>query len=155
MTIYTNKNLVLPYVYRCVERDTGRFYIGYRFKNRVPAKEDFGVHYFTSNEYVKNNFDKFDFEILKEFPDRKSAFEFETRLINETKSDKQINADKHNKAKKRYQKNEIYLFCKYPNCGKYINSSIKQFCCKSHATSYAAKKKNGTLGQPNKNSQRI
>jgi hypothetical protein len=149
MSIYTKENKALPYVYRCTERDTGRFYIGYRFKNKVPAQEDFGVHYFTSNEYVKNNFDKFDFEIIKEFADRKSAFEYETKLISETKSDKQINSDK-NKYKKRYESSEIYFYCKYPGCGKYINSSIKKFCCKSHAATYSAKKKNGTLGQPNK-----
>lgn len=145
MSIYTNKNLALPYVYRCTERDTGRFYIGYRFKNTVPAKEDFGIHYFTSNEYVKKNFDKFDFEIIKEFPDRKSAFAFETQLISETKSEKQINANKHNKAKSPYQKAEITIYCKYPGCGKYINSSIKRFCCKTHAASYAAKKKNNKI----------
>jgi hypothetical protein len=145
MDIYNDIKPVLPYVYRCVERDTGRFYIGYRFKNKVCAKEDFGVNYFTSNEYVKNNFDKFDFEIIKEFPDRKSAFAFETKLINETKCEKQINTNKHNKAKREYQKAQINLYCKYPGCGKYINSSIKKFCCQTHAASYAAKKRNGKL----------
>jgi hypothetical protein len=55
MNIYTRNKPVLPYVYRCTEKDTGKFYIGYRYKNRLPASEDFGKHYFTSNEYVKNN----------------------------------------------------------------------------------------------------
>jgi len=141
LTIYNDNSLVLPYVYRCTERETGRFYIGYRFKNKVPAKDDLGIHYFTSNEYVKNNFDKFDFEIIKEFPDRKSAFEYETQLIKETKCENQINANKHNKAKRPYQKKQIYLYCIYPGCGKYINSSIKRFCCKTHAASYSAKKR--------------
>ncbi len=141
MTIYTNKYQVLPYVYRCTEKETGRFYIGYRFKNRVPAKEDLGVHYFTSNEYVKNNFDKFDFEILKEFPDRRSAFQYETQLIRETKSENQINADKYNKNNILRKKAEITLYCKYEECGRYINSSIKRFCCRSHSALYAAKKK--------------
>lgn len=145
MDIYNDIKPALPYVYRCVERETGRFYIGYRFKNKVCAKKDFGVHYFTSNEYVKNNFDKFDFEIVKEFPDRKSAFAYETQLISETKSEKQINANKHSKVKRSYQKAEITMYCKYPGCGKYINSSIKKFCCKSHAATYAAKKRNNTL----------
>jgi hypothetical protein len=140
MDIYNNKKPVLPYVYRCIERNTGRFYIGYRFKNKVCAKEDLGFHYFTSNEYVKNNFSNFDCEIIQEFLDRKSAFAFETKLINETKSEQQINANKHNKAKRKYQKSEIYLYCLFPGCGKYINSSIKRFCCKSHASKYSALK---------------
>ena len=93
MNIYSTPTQ--PYVYKCTERDTGKFYIGYRFKNTVPANEDLGKYYFTSNEYVKNNFDKFDYEIIAEFPDRKSAFAYETKLINETKSELQINANKN------------------------------------------------------------
>lgn len=142
MTIQTNtKKTAFPYVYRCVERDTGRFYIGYRFKNTVPASEDLGTYYFTSNEYVKSNFDKFDWEIIKEFPDRKSAFAFETQLINETKSEQQINANKHNKVKRPHQKATINEYCLFPGCGKYINSSIKRFCCRTHATKYSANKR--------------
>jgi hypothetical protein len=130
----------LPYVYKCIEKNTGKFYIGYRYKNRVPANEDFGVYYFTSNEYVKKNFDNFNFEIISEFPDRKSAFLYETKLINETKSENQINAEKQKK-KREYQKNDnITLYCLFPGCGKYINSSIKRFCCKSHASKYSALK---------------
>jgi hypothetical protein len=144
MNIYSIQP-VLPYVYKCTERETGKFYIGYRFKNTVPAKEDLGKYYFTSNEYVSKNFDKFDCEIVAEFPDRKSAFAYETKLINETKSDMQINANKHNKAKKEYTKSEITLYCLYPDCGKYINSSIKRFCCKSHAAKYAALRGHGKL----------
>ena len=135
----------LPYVYKCTEKDTGRFYVGYRFKNNLPASEDFGVHYFTSNEYVKNNFEKFDFEIISEFPDRKTAFAFETKMINETKSDLQINANKYNKTKRLYKKSEIHLYCLFPNCGRYINSSIKRFCCKSHSARYSAMKQHGKI----------
>ena len=145
MNIYDNSKLVLPYVYRCTEKNTGKFYIGYRFKNTVPANEDLGKHYFTSNDYVKKNFNNFDCEIIAEFPDRKSAFAFETKLINETKGVNQINANKHNKSKAPYTKAQITEYCLYPDCGKYINSSIKRFCCKSHAAQYAAKKKHGTL----------
>jgi len=145
MNIYDNSKLVLPYVYRCTEKNTGRFYIGYRFKNTVPANEDLGKHYFTSNDYVKKNFNNFDYEVVAEFPDRKSAFAFETKLINETKGVNQINANKHNKSKAPYTKAQITEYCLYPDCGKYINSSIKRFCCKSHAAQYAAKKKHGTL----------
>lgn len=140
MNIY-NKNKALPYVYRCTERETGRFYIGYRYKNFVSAKDDLGKHYFTSNDYVKQNFEKFDYEVIAEFEDRKSAFAFETRLIKETKCENQINTNKYNKLKKPYQKSEIHLFCKLPECGKYINSSIKKFCCQTHAAKYAAGKK--------------
>ena len=155
MNIYNTLQKALPYVYRCVERDTGRFYIGYRFKNHLPASEDFGKHYFTSNQYVKENFDKFDFEIVAEFPDRKTAFAFETKLINETKSDKQINANKFNKARKPYQKSQIHLKCKLPGCDRTINSSIKKFCCSSHAASYAARKKHGTLFQTPKTPEQL
>jgi hypothetical protein len=145
MTIYNNSKTALPYVYRCTERDTGKFYIGYRFKNYVPASEDLGTHYFTSNDYVKNNFDKFDYEIVAEFPDRKSAFAFETQLIKETKCEKQINANMFNKTKSPYTKSEIHLYCKLPGCGRYINSSIKKFCCRNHAATYSARKQHGSL----------
>jgi hypothetical protein len=135
----------LPYVYRCTERSTGKFYIGYRFKNTLPASEDFGKHYFTSNDYVKKNFDNFDYEIIAEFPNRKSAFAFETKLINETKCVDQINANKHNKSKATYTKAQINEYCLFPECGKYINSSIKRFCCKSHSAKYAALKGHGKI----------
>jgi hypothetical protein len=155
MTIYNNSKTALPYVYRCTERDTGKFYIGYRFKNYVPASEDLGTHYFTSNEYVKNNFDKFDYEIIAEFPDRKSAFAFETQLIKETACEKQINANKHNKAKSPYTKSEINLYCKLPGCGRYINSSIKKFCCSLHGRQYAARKRHGTLYEKPKTPEEV
>jgi hypothetical protein len=141
----TSSSKALPYVYRCTEKDTGKFYIGYRFKNTLPALEDFGRHYFTSNDYVKNNFEKFDYEIVAEFPDRKSAFAFETKLIRETSCDKQINNNRHNKSKKPYQKATVNEYCLFPDCGKYINSSIKRFCCKTHAAKYSALKKHGKI----------
>jgi len=139
------KKEALPYVYKCVEKSTGNYYIGYRYKNRVPAEEDLGVHYYTSNKYVKENFDNFDVEIISEFPDRKSAFQYETDLIRETKSDKQINSNKHNKPRKEYKKSEITLHCQLPGCGKYINSSIKRFCCQTHAAKYAALRSHGKV----------
>ena len=144
MPIYCKKP-ALPYVYKCTEKDTGKFYIGYRFKNFVPANEDFGTHYFTSNEYVSKNFNKFDWEILAEFQDRKSAFAYETQLINETKSELQINANKYNKLKRKYTKATINEYCLFPGCGVYINSSIKRFCCKSHAAKYSALRGHGKL----------
>jgi hypothetical protein len=137
MNIYSPP--VRPYVYKCTEKETGKFYIGYRFKNTVPAKEDLGKHYFTSNDYVKKNFNNFDYEIVAEFPDRKSAFAFETKLIKETKGVDQINANKHNKSKKPYGKSPIYTNCFW--CEKPINSSISKFCTRSHAMKYNANKK--------------
>ena len=134
-----------PYVYRCTERTTGKFYIGYRYKNTVSAKEDFGVHYFTSNNYVRKNFTNFDYEILSEFTDRKSAFAFETRIIRETASDLQINRDKQLKEKTKYTKSQINEYCLFPGCGKRINSSIKRFCCRTHAAKYAALKSHGKI----------
>ena len=145
MNIYNSPKTVLHYVYRCVEKTTGRFYIGYRFKNTVPAKEDFGKHYFTSNSYVKENFENFDFEIVAEFPDRKSAFAFETKLIKETRSEKQINGDKNIKNRYTYKKPTINEYCLFPGCGKYINSSIKRFCCKRHSATYSALRSHGKL----------
>lgn len=150
MDIYKKSKTALPYVYRCTERETGRFYIGYRFKNYVPAKEDLGTHYFTSNNYVKENFDKFDYEIVAEFPDRKSAFAYETQLIRETKCEQQINANKYTKTRTTYQKSEIHTHCILPGCGKAINSSIKRFCCTTHGRKYAARKQHGSLFKWNK-----
>ena len=135
----------LPYVYRCTERSTGKFYIGYRFKNTLPASEDFGKHYFTSNDYVKKNFDNFDYEIIAEFPDMKSAFAFEIKLINETKCVDQINTDKQKKIRTEYKKSQINEYCLFPKCGKYINSSIKRFCCRTHSAKYAALKGHGKI----------
>ena len=145
MNIYTPNKPVLPYVYRCTEKGTDKFYIGYRYKNEVPASEDFGIHYFTSNEYVKNNFDKFEYEIIAEFFDRKSAFAFETQLINETKCINQINSNKYNKTKKPYRKSEITPYCLFPDCGKYINSSIKRFCCRTHTSRYSVLRRYGKI----------
>ena len=144
MSIYAKHKEVLPYVYICVEKKTGNFYIGYRYKNKVSAEEDFGTYYFTSNAYVKSNFSNFEFKIICEFKDKKSAFEYETKLINETKCEKQINSFKH-KNKKKKKKSKINLYCMLPGCGKYINSSIKKFCCRRHCSSYGNLKKNNKL----------
>jgi len=84
----------LPYVYISVEKVTGRFYIGYRYRNYLPSSEDFGKVYFTSNTYVKENFENFDHHIVAEFFDRKGAYKFESEFIKETQSDLQINYDR-------------------------------------------------------------
>jgi hypothetical protein len=94
MTIYKSTK-VLPYVYLCKEKNSERFYIGYRYKNYKPSSEDFGIHYFTSNDYVRENFDNFNHYILAEFFTKKDALYFESQLIRETSSLNQINFDKH------------------------------------------------------------
>lgn len=142
--IYSSKR-VLPYVYKCVERETGKFYIGYRFKNFLPSSEDFGKKYFTSNEYVKQNFKNFDHYIIAEFFDKKDAFAFETQLIKETKSIKQINCNKYNKLKKPYKKfDESKILpkkCALDGCDKIVKDWRKKCCSKSHTGIYSARKK--------------
>ena len=71
----------LPYVYKVTNRETLEFYIGMRSANTVPAEQDLGVKYFTSNKMVKTNFSKFDIEILGMFIDQEAAFEFENLTI--------------------------------------------------------------------------
>lgn len=93
----------------CVEKVTGRFYIGYRYRNYYPSSEDFGKVYFTSNDYVRENFNNFDHYIIAEFFNKSAAFKFETQLLRETKSDLQINRDKFKKLKgmKYHTKNSV------------------------------------------------
>ena len=107
MNIYNPKNPP-SYVYKCVERDTGRFYIGYRWKNYLPAEKDLGTKYFTSNKYVKSNWNKFDYFIVAEFFNKKDAFVFETELIRETRSSLQINYDKHINGRGKKTKYKTY-----------------------------------------------
>lgn len=159
MTIYNKK--ILPYVYRCTHKETGRFYIGYRYRNWKPSHEDFGIHYFTSNEYVRNNFDEFSYEIIAEFFNKKDAFKFESQLISETRCELQINNDRVLKLGKRRTKKEIlqaeqemieqekengtYMICKLPGCEKSLKSTFSKFCCKSHVGKYSALKKAGKI----------
>lgn len=107
MYIYNPKNPP-AYVYKCVERDTGRFYIGYRWKNYLPAEQDLGSKYYTSNKYVKSNWDKFDSYIIAEFFDKKDAYKFESELIKETRSSLQINADRIRNLKGKKTKYRTY-----------------------------------------------
>jgi hypothetical protein len=102
MNIYNPKNPP-AYVYKCTERDTGRFYIGYRWKNYLPAEQDLGNRYYTSNKYVKSNWDKFDFEIIALFFNKRDALKFEGELIKETRCDLQINNDRIKKLPLSYR----------------------------------------------------
>jgi hypothetical protein len=72
-----------PYVYKCTHRETGEFYIGLRFANKVPASEDLGIHYFTSSKNVKLRFAEFEYEIIQEFESKEEACIFEQKAIKE------------------------------------------------------------------------
>lgn len=54
-----------------------------RSANKKVAEQDIGIHYFTSNKHIKQNFDKFDVEIIAYFRDWASAFVFENETIKE------------------------------------------------------------------------
>ena len=95
MPIYKSTR-VLPYVYMCKEKNSPYFYIGYRYRNFVPSSDDLGTYYFTSNRYVSDNFDNFEFYILAEFFNKNDAYKFETMMIQETSSEYQINRFKYN-----------------------------------------------------------
>lgn len=146
MDIYQSTK-VLPYVYMCKEKTSNKFYIGYRYKNRVPSSEDFGKHYFTSNEYVKENFENFDYYIVAEFWDKNDALEFEQNLIKETLSENQINYEKHLKIKgTKYKEKVPYVYvertCALPGCDKILGPANHGKCCsKSHSGTYSALKR--------------
>ena len=72
---------VRPYVYRCEHKETGRFYIGYRSANKVPADQDLGFYYFTSCKEVRNNFSEYSYEILSEYDNIEMAYEVEQVLL--------------------------------------------------------------------------
>lgn len=77
---------ILPYVYLCIHKNTGHFYIGYREANKLPAELDLPI-YKTSSKTVKSNFSEFDWHIVAEFFDADSAYNFEQQLINENWGD--------------------------------------------------------------------
>ena len=73
----------LPYVYKCVHRETGKFYIGSRWANKVSAIDDLGILYFTSSKFVKPIHDEFNFAVLSEFNTKEEAYAYEQTLIRE------------------------------------------------------------------------
>lgn len=139
---------VLPYVYMCVEKSSGRFYIGYRHANKFPSSEDFGKIYFTSNEYVKKNFDLFDHYIVAEFFNKRDALSFESKLIAESRSPLQINNDRILKTyskgiiKTPYNKREEFIVeekkCALNGCNNVHKNWRMKCCCLSHQKQYAA-----------------
>jgi hypothetical protein len=136
---------VLPYVYICQDKNSPKFYIGYRFANKVPSTQDFGTHYFTSNEYVRENFDQFEHHIVAEFFHKRDAYAFESQLIIETRSEHQINYLKHTKmVGLTYKRKTPYVqeakICPFPGCGKEHYNYRMKCCCLSHSRRYAGQK---------------
>lgn len=78
--------MILPYVYKLINKITGEFYFGYRSKNvrlNLKSNDDIGVKYFTSSKYIKNNFENFHIEILAEFFSANDAYDYEQHLISQ------------------------------------------------------------------------
>ena len=75
----------MAYVYKCVHKISGKFYIGYRCANLHHNRFshiDF-PQYRTSCPEVKNDFQNFDWIIIAEFFDREDAYDYEQQLIHE------------------------------------------------------------------------
>jgi len=143
MFIYKSSK-VLPYVYFCQEKNSPYFYIGYRYKNFLPSTEDFGKKYFTSNNYVKNNFYNFEHTIIAEFFNKADAYKFEQELVQKTKSEFQINSHrleilkgaKYNKIPKE---EPILRKCLLPECEKFHTNWRMKCCCHRHNNIYIAR----------------
>lgn len=78
--------MILPYVYKLIHKETGKYYFGYRSKNVLlgnHSEEDLGIKYFTSSGVIKNNFSEYNSEILAEFYTKEDAYDFEQDLIRE------------------------------------------------------------------------
>ena len=74
-----------PYVYMCVHKTTGQFYIGYREKNvylNRTSDADLPL-YRTSSKYINPVFEEYNWHIVAEFVDGTSAYDFEQQLIKE------------------------------------------------------------------------
>ena len=101
---YINNNMkthILPYVYLLTHKTTNEFYIGFRCSNKVPSSEDLGFKYFTSSKTVKSKFNEFDVQIIAEFFDKDSAYQFEQSLIQENFSNPLI-LNKHWQSTTKY-----------------------------------------------------
>lgn len=88
MTIYSSTK-AMPYVYMCIHKDSGQFYIGYRIKNvelNKPSHIDF-PEYKTSSKVVRPDFENFTWHIVAEFYDNESAYDFEQQFIHENWND--------------------------------------------------------------------
>ena len=153
MTHIYKSTKTLPYVYMCQEKNSPYFYIGYRWANYNPSTEDFGKKYFTSNKYVKENFDNFEHTIIAEFYTKEDAYAFESQLIKETRSDYQINYLKSKKIigtfypRPKTKINSEEKICALPGCGKIHTNWRMKCCCKSHHYAYAGMKAHQTTSE--------
>jgi hypothetical protein len=140
--IYTSSR-PLPYVYMCKEKNSPYFYIGYRFANYNPSTQDLGTKYFTSNDYVKENFDNFEHTIIAEFFAKEDAYKFESELIAELDSEYLINTHRYKKTKP-YQKVQVKIdlqVCALPGCGKLHRNWRIKCCCQLHNKQYAGQRR--------------
>ena len=145
MSIYKSTR-ALPYVYLCQEKNSPYYYIGYRYANRLPSSEDFGKHYFTSNRYVKENFDNFEHTIIAEFFTKQSAYQFESELMKDLNSEFMLNAQRLGKTKgKTYTKNTKVdngeKVCALPGCSNVFTNWRSKCCCISHSKRYAGQQR--------------
>jgi hypothetical protein len=71
-----------PYVYICTHTITKQYYIGYRSANTEPSYLDL-PKYRTSSATVRPDFENYDWQIIAEFFDGDSAYDFEQELISQ------------------------------------------------------------------------
>lgn len=82
----------MAYVYKLTHKETGEFYYGVRWANKVSSQEDLGIRYFSSSQKIKNKFAEFNYEVIKEFDDKHEAYRYEQELIREHwRHDKSLN----------------------------------------------------------------
>ena len=73
---------IIPYVYLCIHKITGEFYIGYRKANKIPSSQDL-PKYKTSSNIINPNFNEYNWIIVAEFFNSIDAYNFEQFLIYE------------------------------------------------------------------------
>lgn len=76
----------MPYVYMCIHKETGHYYIGYREANSNPSTVDL-PEYKTSSKKIRPNFENYNWHILAEFFLGEDAYHFEQQLISENWGD--------------------------------------------------------------------
>jgi hypothetical protein len=77
---------IKPYTYLVIHKSTGYFYYGVRLSNKLPAKQDLSILYYTSSGTVKSiieaeGIDSFEWIIRKEFDNKKQAAFWEYKVI--------------------------------------------------------------------------
>lgn len=82
-----NTSLCKPYVYKLIHRETGKYYIGYREANVLPAVDDLPKYRSSSSTVRRLGFTNFDYEIIAELETGAAAYDLEQRLIEQFISD--------------------------------------------------------------------